>query len=54
MIPKNNSIPKSPVDLGSNATFLLKKNDKVVYAVVNGFIYYLDENKNRVKNGVVK
>ena len=54
MIPKNNSIPKSPVSLGSDATFLLKKNDKVVYAVVNGFIYHLNENKNGVKNGVVK
>ncbi len=54
MIPKNNSMPRSPLHIGSNATFLLKKNDKVVYAVVNGFIYYLNENKNDIKNGIVK
>ncbi|MGI9530702.1 M14 family zinc carboxypeptidase [Lutimonas sp.] len=54
MIPKSNSIPDSPVKLGSDATFLLKKNEAVVYAVINGFVYYLSENKNGVKNGVVK
>lgn len=54
MIPKNNSIPMSPIKIGTEATFLLKKNDIVVYAIVNGFIYYLNENKNMVKNGVVK
>ena len=54
MIPKNNSLPASPINLGTNATFLLKKNDKVVYAVINGFIYYLEENKNNIKNAVVK
>ena len=54
MIPKNNSIPMSPIRIGADATFLLKKNDKVVYAIVNGFIYYLNENKNMVKNGIVK
>jgi len=54
MIPKNNSIPMSPINIGTEATFLLKKNDVVVYAIVNGFIYYLNENKNMVKNGVVK
>jgi len=54
MVPKNNSIPMSPIKIGTDATFLLKKNDVVVYAIVNGFIYYLNENKNLVKNGVVK
>jgi len=54
MIPKNNSIPMSPIKIGTEATFLLKKNDVVVYAIVNGFIYYLNENKNMVKNGIVK
>jgi len=54
MIPKNNSMPKSPISLHSDATFLLSKNNQVVYAVINGFIYYLPDNKNNVKNGVVK
>ena len=54
MIPKNNSIPPSPINLETNPTFLLKKNDSVIYAVINGFIYHLAENKNNIKNAVVK
>lgn len=53
-IPKNNAMPKSPVALGSEATFLLKRDDKVLYAVINGFVYSLEDNKNEVRNGVVK
>ncbi len=53
-IPKNNAMPKSPVALGSDATFLLKKDDKVVYAVINGFVYSLKDNENEVRNGIVK
>jgi len=54
VIPKNNVMPKSPIGFGSNPTFLLLKNDKVVYAVINGFVYSLSDNKNNVKNGLVK
>lgn len=54
LIPKNNTMPKSPIGLGSNPTFLLSKNDKVVYAVINGFVYSIADNKNNVKNGLVK
>jgi len=54
MIPKNNSMPMSPIKIGADATFLLMKNDIVVYAIINGFIYDMDENKNMVKNGLVK
>jgi len=54
VIPKNNIMPKSPIGLGSNPSFLLSKNDKVVYAIINGFVYSLSDNKNNVKNGLVK
>jgi len=54
MIPKNNVMPKSPVNLGSDTTFLLSKNNKVVYAIINGFVYFLEEGRNNVKNGLVK
>ena len=54
MIPKSNTLPASPINLGTNTTFLLKKNDQVVYAVINGFVYYLKENKNNIKNAIVK
>ncbi|MEL4456630.1 M14 family zinc carboxypeptidase [Lutimonas vermicola] len=53
-IPKNNSIPSPHLKLGKEATFLLSKNEKVVYAIINGFVYYVSEGKNTVKNGVVK
>ncbi len=54
MIPKSKSLPGSPINLGTNATFLLKKNEKVVYAIINGFVYHLTENNNKIKNAIVK
>ncbi len=53
-ILKNNTIPKPPLNIGSNPTFLLYKNDKVVYAVINGFVYDMSNNKNNIINGIVK
>ncbi len=53
-IPKDNTIPKSPLALYKNPTFLLIKNNKVVYAIINGFIYDLAKDKNEVINGFVK
>jgi len=54
VIPKNNSIPESPLKLGANATFLLYDNDQVIYAIVNGFVYHVKEERNNIKNGIVK
>ena len=54
VITKNNTIPKTPLQLGKNPTFILTKNKKVVYAVINGFIYDFSENKNQIRNGLVK
>ena len=53
-IPRNNEMPTSPVNFGKNPTFLLLKNDQVVYAVVNGFVYRIDGAVNGVKNGLVE
>jgi len=53
-IPKNNKIPKPPIRLGKNPTFLLTKNGIVVYAIINGFVYDLINNENGIKNGIVK
>ncbi len=53
-IPKNNTIPKSPVLLYNNPNFLLTKNNVVIYAVINGFIYDLVKDDNGIKNGIVK
>ena len=54
VIPKNNSMPKSPIQLGTNSTFLLTKNEEVVYAIINGFVYHIVNDKNNVLNGIVK
>ncbi len=53
-IPKSNTIPKPPISFRKNPTFLLTKNDKVVYAIINGFVYDLNKGENRVINGIVK
>ncbi|MEN8186915.1 MAG: M14 metallopeptidase family protein [Bacteroidota bacterium] len=47
-------IPKPPLNLNKNATFLLKKDGKVAYAIINGFVYDLQNNRNDVRNGIVK
>ena len=53
-IPKSNTMPDSPLKLGGNPSFLLYDNEKVVFAVINGFVFDLKEGKNRIKNGIVK
>lgn len=49
-----NKTPKSPLQLGKNPTFLLTKNNEVIYAVINGFIYDINKGENHIKNGLVK
>ena len=53
-ILRNNTIPKPPLNIGLNPTFLLYQNDKVVYAVINGFVFNLSKNKNSIINAIVK
>jgi hypothetical protein len=53
-IPKNNQLPKPPVGLEKNPTFLLTRNEQVVFAVINGFVYAMEGDKNEVKNGLVE
>lgn len=53
-IPKNNQMPKPPLGLGKNPTFLLMRGDQVEYAVVNGFIYRVKSGENGVENGLVE
>lgn len=53
-IPKNNSMPKPPLSLGSDASFILLKNQQVVYAVINGFVYQINDKIDPVGNGIVK
>ncbi|HEV7351018.1 M14 family zinc carboxypeptidase [Telluribacter sp.] len=43
-----------PVQMGETASFVLKKNGKVRYAVVNGFVHDLQEPAERLGNGIVE
>ncbi len=53
-ISKINSKPKNPLVLGRNPSFLLFKDDKVKYAVINGFVYDVANKKNMIKNSIVE
>jgi len=39
VITRDNTIPKSPLQLGSRPTFLLTKNKELSYAIINGIVY---------------
>jgi len=47
-------ISKPPINLNDNATFVLKKGEKPFFAIINGFVYDLQNNKNEIKNGIVE
>lgn len=46
--------PSGTPGLGQTATFILKKGSKVKYAVVNGFVYDLDNFDGSKGNGIVE
>jgi hypothetical protein len=46
--------PSGTPGLGNTATFILKKAGKVRYAVINGFLYDLDNFKTGIGNGIVE
>lgn len=46
--------PAVTPEIGSFGTFLLKKNDVVRYAVVNGFVYHMENFKVFDGNGVIE
>lgn len=45
--------PKLRVRVGANANFLLEKNGKIDYAVVNGFLINLNSDNPKFKNGLI-
>ena len=46
--------PSGTPGLGNTATFILKKGSKVKYAVINGFVYDLDNFKSATGNGIIE
>lgn len=53
-ILRSNQLPEPPIGFGKNPTFVLMKNDQVVYAIINGFVFQFDQMRNGVKNGIVE
>lgn len=47
-------MPTTPLALGSNPNFLLMENNKVVYAIINGFVYDVTKSTGQIKNAIIK
>jgi hypothetical protein len=54
MAIQKNKMPRPPLWLGANPTFLLYRGNEVVYAIINGFVYDVKNGKSYIKNGVIK
>ena len=46
-------LPKLQLQVGINPTFLLEKNGKPVYVVINGFLFDLSTGKGSFKNAMI-
>jgi len=46
--------PAAAPDLGDTATFLLKKNGKVQYVVINGYVHDVNKPFKKIGNGIVE
>ncbi len=53
-ILRSAATPTGSPDMGDTATFILKKEGKVRYVVVNGFVYDLEEKFAKKGNGLVE
>lgn len=52
ILSKDQKVPGFYVNIGNNPNFVLEKNGKVDYAVVNGFLINLKTKESRVKNAL--
>jgi len=53
LISSSYKISKFRIGIGAHSTFLLQKNDKIEYAVINGFLIDLSTTKNNFKNALI-
>jgi len=53
LIGPNYEIPEFKIAVGTNPTFLLQKNDKIEYAVINGFLIDLSTKNSNFKNALI-
>ena len=52
-ILRNKKAPNGTPALDDAATFVLKKEGKIKYAVINGFVYDLEKEYSKIGNGIV-
>lgn len=53
LISPNFKVSKLAINVGGDATFLLQKNGKIDYAVINGFLIDLNTKKSNFKNALI-
>lgn len=53
LISPNFKVSKLVINVGGDATFLLQKNGKIDYAVINGFLIDLNTKKSNFKNALI-
>lgn len=52
VLSSNYELPPFKLGTGVNPTFLLKKDSKIIYAVINGFLIDLNKENNNFKNAL--
>jgi len=45
--------PELKINVGANPTFLLKKDGKIKYAIINGFLIDLNSKQNNFNNALI-
>lgn len=53
LVGLNFKVSKFGINVGADATFLLQKNGKIDYAVINGFLIDLNAKKSNFKNALI-
>ncbi|MDD3722719.1 MAG: M14 family metallopeptidase [Lutibacter sp.] len=53
LVSPNFKVSKFAINVGGDATFLLQKNGKIDYAVINGFLIDLNTKKSNFKNALI-
>ncbi|MEO0528522.1 MAG: peptidase M14, partial [Bacteroidota bacterium] len=53
VIGKHYKVPELRLEVGKNPTFLLEKDNKIQYAVINGFLLDLNAGKGHFRNAMI-
>jgi hypothetical protein len=53
IINKNYKLPEFELLVGKKSTFLLQKNDRIEYAIINGYLIDLSKDENSLRNTLI-